>query len=66
VETALISEARLAPFVAAEASRFTKATSTDEATASVTIFGNRCVVFPLMNWMNVPLVMNPNSQRQNK
>ena len=55
----------LYPFVAAEASRVTIATRTEEATASVTTFGNRWVVSPLRNWIIVPLFMVPNSQSQN-
>jgi len=51
--------------VDAEASIVTIVTSTEEATASVTSFGNRWVVFPLRNWISVPLFMVPNSQPQN-
>jgi hypothetical protein len=50
--------------VEAEASIVTIAARTEEATASVTIFGNRCEVLPLRNWINVPLFMLPKSQSQ--
>jgi hypothetical protein len=41
----------------AEASSPIMLTRTQEVTASVTTFGNRCAVLPLMNFLNEPLSM---------
>jgi hypothetical protein len=45
------------PLGDADASIVTMATSTDDATARVTIFGNRWGVLPLRNWRKLPLFM---------
>jgi len=45
------------PLLDAEASTAIMATRTDDVTASVTIFGNRCAVLPLRNCLNEPLFM---------
>jgi hypothetical protein len=45
------------PLLDAEASMAIMLTSTQEVTASVTTFGNRCEVLPLTKFLNKPLSM---------